>query len=117
MASWALRAPLVENARGGSAGRSATDRTEAARATVPGEEAAMSHEMGMGAGTLGRGADLVGGARQDFDRLSAGLDHEIDQLRPRWQGAGGRAFFELKDAWNDRHRRVVAALDDLATAL
>ena len=77
----------------------------------------MSHEMGMGVGTLGRGADLVGGARQDFDRLSAGLDHEIDQLRPRWQGAGGRAFFELKDAWNDRHRRVVAALDDLAAAL
>ena len=33
------------------------------------------------------------------------------------KGAGGRAFFELKDAWNDRHRRVVAALDDLAAAL
>ena len=77
----------------------------------------MPHEMGMGAGTLGRGADLVGAARQDFDRMSAELDHEIDQLRPRWQGAGGRAFFVLKDAWNDRQRRVVAALDDLAAAL
>ena len=77
----------------------------------------MPHEMGMGVGTLGRGADLVGAARQDFDRMSAELDHEIDQLRPRWQGAGGSAFFGLKDAWNDRHRRVVAALDDLAAAL
>ena len=77
----------------------------------------MPHEMGMGAGTLGRGADLVGAARQDFDRLSAELDQEIDQLRPRWQGAGGRAFFVLKDAWNDRQRRVVAALDDLGQAL
>ncbi|WP_432476222.1 WXG100 family type VII secretion target [Nocardioides sp. GXQ0305] len=77
----------------------------------------MPHEMGMGAGTLGRGADLVGAARHDFDRLSTELDHEIDQLRPRWQGAGGRAFFVLKDAWHDRQRRVVAALDDLAAAL
>jgi WXG100 family type VII secretion target len=77
----------------------------------------MPHEMGMGLGTLGRGADLVGDARADFDRMSAELDHEIDQLRPRWQGAGGRAFFVLKDAWHDRHGRVVAALDDLAAAL
>ena len=77
----------------------------------------MSHEMGMGVGTLGRGADLVGGARADFDRLGAELDHEIDLLRPRWQGAGGQAFFVLKDAWHDRQRRVVAALDDLAAAL
>ena len=77
----------------------------------------MPHEMGMGVGTLGRGADLVGAARADFDRMSAELDQEIDQLRPRWQGAGGRAFFVLKDAWHDRHRQVVAALDELATAL
>ena len=77
----------------------------------------MSHEMGMGVGTLGRGADLVGGARADFDRMSTELDHEIDQLRTRWQGAGGRAFFVLKDAWSDRQRQVVAALDDLAAAL
>lgn len=77
----------------------------------------MPHEMGMGAGTLGRGADLVGGARSDFDRMSAELDHEIDQLRSQWQGAGGRAFFVLKDAWRDRQARVVAALDGLAGAL
>ena len=77
----------------------------------------MPHEMGMGAGTLGRGADLVDGARQDFDRMGAELDHEIDALRSRWQGSGGSAFFALKDAWNDRQRRVVAALDGLAAAL
>ena len=35
----------------------------------------MPHEMGMGLGTLGRGADLVGEARADFDRMSAELDH------------------------------------------
>lgn len=77
----------------------------------------MPHEMGMGAGTLGRGADLVAEARHDFDRMSAALDHEIDQLHGRWQGAGGRAFFVLEGAWSDRQRRVVAALDVLAVAL
>ena len=77
----------------------------------------MSHEMGMGVGTLGRGADLVDGARQDFDRLSVELDHEIDALRSRWQGTGGSAFFALRDAWTDRQHRVVAALDGLAEAL
>lgn len=77
----------------------------------------MTHEMGMGVGTLGRGADLVDGARQDFDRLGARLDHEIDLLRPRWQGAGADAFFAVKEAWTDRQGVVVAALDGLATAL
>lgn len=77
----------------------------------------MAHEMGMGAGTLTRGADLVGSARQDFERMSAELDLEIDRLRPRWEGAGGRAFFVLKDAWSDRHREVAGALDGLAAAL
>jgi WXG100 family type VII secretion target len=77
----------------------------------------MPHEMGMGVGTLGRGADLVEGARHDFDRMSAELDHEIDLLRSRWQGAGGSAFFAVKEAWTDRQRVVVSALDGLAGAL
>lgn len=77
----------------------------------------MPQEMGMGVGTLGRGADLVGAARADFDRMSAELDAGIEELRGRWQGAGGSAFFVLEDAWQERHRRVVAALDGLAAAL
>lgn len=77
----------------------------------------MAQEMGMGAGTLGRGAELVGAARVDFDRMSAELDLELDQLRGRWQGAGGRAFFVLHDAWEEQQRRIVSALDDLGAAL
>lgn len=77
----------------------------------------MPYEMGMGLCTLGRGADLAEAARHDFDRLSAELDQEIELVRPRWQGAGGNAFFALKAAWVDRHRVVAAALDDLARAL
>ena len=77
----------------------------------------MSQEMGMGAGTLGRAAELVAGARHDFDRMSSQLAAEVDQLRGGWQGAGGRAFFVLHDAWDDKQRRVVAALDGLAEAL
>ena len=77
----------------------------------------MPNEMAMGVDTLGRGADLVEGARHDFDRLSAELDQEIDQLRGRWQGAGGQAFFVLHEAWTDRQRVIVSALDDFAAAL
>lgn len=77
----------------------------------------MSHQMGMGAGTLGRAAELVEAARHDFDQMAAELDSELDQLRGQWQGAGGRAFFVLHDAWHDKQRRVVSALEDLAGAL
>lgn len=77
----------------------------------------MPNEMGMGAGTLGRAAELVGAARSDFDRMSAELGHEVDQLRGRWQGAGGRAFFVLHQAWEDKQRVIVSALDDLSGAL
>ena len=77
----------------------------------------MAHEMGMGAGTLGRAAELTAAAREDFDRMSAELDAEIAQLRGRWEGAGGRAFFVLQDAWNDKQRRIVAALDGFSASL
>ena len=77
----------------------------------------MPDEMAMGMDTLGRGADLVEAARHDFDRMSAELDQEIASLRGRWQGAGGQAFFVLHDAWTDKQRVIVAALDGFATAL
>jgi len=49
--------------------------------------------------------------------MSADLTSELDELRSQWQGAGGRAFFVLHEAWSERQRRVVSALDELAAAL
>jgi uncharacterized protein YukE len=74
-------------------------------------------EMGQGAGTLSKGAGLVAEARLDFDRISSRLDGQIQGLRGQWQGAGGAAFFTLHQAWTERQRIIVWALDDFEGAL
>lgn len=77
----------------------------------------MSGEMMMGAGTLSRAAGLVAGARLDFDRMSSELEGRIAGLRGAWAGAGGQAFFLLHQAWTERQRVVVGALDRFETSL
>lgn len=76
-----------------------------------------TNEMRMGEGTLGRAAQLVADARTDFDRLGADLDGRIADLRGRWAGAGGEAFFVLQQAWAEKQRTVVAALDGFEASL
>lgn len=77
----------------------------------------MTHQVSTGAGTLERGARLVAGARQDFDRLAAELEGQVAGLHGRWAGAGGQAFFALHRAWTERQRVVVGALDGFEAAL
>ena len=50
-------------------------------------------------------------AKVDLDRISSRLDGQIQGLRGRWQGAGGTAFFTLHQAWTDKQRIIVQALD------
>jgi WXG100 family type VII secretion target len=76
-----------------------------------------STEMGMGEGTLKKAAQLVSGAKQDFDRMSGELDGQIAGLRGQWAGAGGQAFFVLHQAWTEKQRVVVSALDEFEAAL
>lgn len=76
-----------------------------------------STEMGMGEGTLTTAARLVAGAHHDFDRMSGELDARIAGLRGQWAGAGGRAFFVLHQAWAEKQRVVVGALEQLEAAL
>jgi WXG100 family type VII secretion target len=73
--------------------------------------------MGQGEGTLGRGAGLVAVAKVDLDRINGRLDAQIQGLRGRWQGAGGTAFFTLHQAWTDKQRTIVQALDSFERAL
>lgn len=80
----------------------------------------MSHsagEMGQGERTLTRAAGLVAEAKQDFDRLSGQLEGQIQGLQGRWTGAGGTAFFQLHQAWTEKQRTIVNALDDFAGSL
>lgn len=75
------------------------------------------NEMGQGAGTLTRAAGLVAEARHDFDRLSRKLDGQIRGLQGKWTGAGGHAFFALHQAWTERQKVIVSALDGFEASL
>lgn len=74
-------------------------------------------EMGMGEGTLNRAAQLVAGAKQDFDRLSSELEGQIAGLQGKWAGAGGQAFFALHRAWTEKQRVIVGALNEFEASL
>jgi len=76
-----------------------------------------TNEMGMGEGTLGKAAQLVSGAKQDFDRLSGELEGQIGDLRGKWAGSGGQAFFVLHQAWTEKQKVIVKALNDFETSL
>ncbi len=74
-------------------------------------------EMGMGEGTLKKAAQLVSGAKQDFDRLSGELDGQIGDLRGKWAGSGGQAFFVLHQAWTEKQKVIVSALNEFEASL
>lgn len=76
-----------------------------------------SNEMGMGEGTLTKAAQLVSGAKQDFDRMSGELEGQIADLRGKWAGAGGQAFFVLHQAWTEKQKVILQALDEFESAL
>ncbi|WP_110240566.1 WXG100 family type VII secretion target [Nocardioides gilvus] len=68
-------------------------------------------------GVLDQAATTVEEARVDVTRLSAELGAQIQGLGGRWSGEGARAFTQLHVAWQDKQRRIVAALDDFAASL
>lgn len=74
-------------------------------------------EMKAGDRTLSRAAGLVATARSDFDRLSATLSDNITAQQSKWQGQGGRAFFNLHQAWTEKQNRIVRALNEFEAAL
>jgi WXG100 family type VII secretion target len=76
-----------------------------------------TNEMGMGEGTLSKAAQLVSGAKQDFDQLSGNLEGQIQGLQGKWAGAGGQAFFTLHQAWTEKQRVIVRALDEFENSL
>lgn len=76
-----------------------------------------TNEMGMGEGTLSKAAQLVSGAKQDFDRLSGELEGQIAGLQGKWAGAGGQAFFTLHRAWSEKQKVIVSALNEFEASL
>jgi WXG100 family type VII secretion target len=74
-------------------------------------------EMKAGDRTLSRAAGMVTTARSDFDRLSRTLSDNITAQQSKWQGQGGRAFFNLHQAWTEKQNRIVQALNEFEAAL
>ncbi len=74
-------------------------------------------EMKAGDRTLTRAAGMVAQAKSDFDRLSATLSDNIMAQQSKWQGQGGRAFFNLHQAWTEKQTRIVRALNEFEAAL
>lgn len=75
-------------------------------------------EFGQGEGTLTRAASLVTDARSDFNSISAKLTDQITAVQGRgWGGQGATAFFALHQAWSEKQRTIVDALDDFSRSL
>ena len=74
-------------------------------------------EMGQGEGTLTKAAGLVSDAKADFDRLALQLDGQIQGLQGKWAGAGGSAFLVLHQAWQEKQKVIVSALNEFEASL
>lgn len=80
-------------------------------------EDSSAHGLSAATGVLDRAAGKVDDARADVTRLSQELGAQIQGLGGRWSGEGGRAFTQLHHAWQDKQRRIVAALDEFSASL
>ena len=76
-----------------------------------------TQEFGQGEGTLTRAAGMVTDARADFDRIAAKLTDQIAGVQGKWGGAGAQAFFTLHQAWSEKQKVIVTALDEFSTSL
>lgn len=74
-------------------------------------------EFGQGQGTLTRAAGLVSDAKADFTTISGRLTDQIAAVQGRWGGQGATAFFALHQAWAEKQKIIVGALDEFAASL
>ena len=73
--------------------------------------------LSQGEGSLTQAADRVSEARGDLMVLADQLSGQLDALRGQWAGAGAAAFAQVHQAWQDKQRRIVGALDGLSSSL
>ena len=74
-------------------------------------------EFGQGEGTLSRASGMVADAKADFTTISGRLSDEIAGVQGRWGGQGATAFFVLHQAWTEKQKIIVDALDEFAQSL
>ena len=76
-----------------------------------------SNQMGQGEGTLSAAAAKVVDAKHDFDHLNRTLVQHLDAARASWSGRGSTAFVSLGQAWSERQRVIVGALEGFEASL
>lgn len=76
-----------------------------------------SPEFGQGHGVLSRAAGMVADARTDFNSYSNTLSNQIASVQGKWGGAGATAFFTLHQAWTEKHKVIVDALNEFEDSL
>lgn len=76
-----------------------------------------SPEFGQGEGVLTRAAGMVADARTDFNTISNRLTGQIGAVQGKWGGAGATAFFTLHQAWTEKQKVIVDALNEFEESL
>ncbi|MBM9461692.1 WXG100 family type VII secretion target [Nocardioides sp. zg-536] len=74
-------------------------------------------EFGHAEGALKQIAERVVQAKQEFTQHSNTLDGQIQGLKGKWEGDGGRAFMVLHNAWTEKHKVITTALDKFHASL
>ena len=74
-------------------------------------------EFGQGEGTLSKAAGLVTDARGDFNKIADKLTGQIAGVQGKWGGQGAHAFFTLHQAWTEKQKVIVDALDEFSASL
>ena len=80
----------------------------------------MSHganEMGQGEGTLTKAAGLVAERQAGLRPAQREARRADPGLQGKWAGAGGQAFFTLHQAWTEKQKVIVGALNEFEASL
>jgi WXG100 family type VII secretion target len=66
---------------------------------------------------LSKAAESVDTARNDVTQRCSELGGQIDAIGAKWGGQGAVAFRQLHQAWQEKQRKIVGALDQFSESL
>lgn len=80
----------------------------------------MSDQSGVvnqGAGVLVQAAKAISAAESDLNAEAAKLRGQVEAKQARWKGAGGTAFFQFHDAWQQKEKKIIQILNDFSNSI
>ncbi|CAN7386311.1 WXG100 family type VII secretion target [Knoellia sp. LjRoot47] len=70
-----------------------------------------SQNFKVGAGSIGKSAQIVDQARTDLKQKLSTLQGQMEQVKAHWEGAGAGAFQNVQVAWTTQAQDLVDILD------